>query len=99
MNNMNSIKKKPTLEAIEPNFGHSYMYQKFDLMLADSNTKWYYHPEIELLHLNYRLAYIPRQFIGKTAVRKITSYQNKACKAVYERIVNKGAKNGQSELI
>lgn len=52
MNSMNTIKKKPTLEAIEPNFGHSYSYQKFDSTLADSNTKWHYHPEIELVYVN-----------------------------------------------
>ena len=52
MNSMNIIKKKPTLEAIKPNFGHSYTYQKFDSMLADWNTIWHYHPEIELVYVN-----------------------------------------------
>jgi len=52
MNDMNSVKKKPTLEAIEPTFGHSYSYQKFDSMTADSNTIWHYHPEIELVYVN-----------------------------------------------
>lgn len=52
MNSMSSIKKKPTLEAIEPTFGHSYTYQKFDAAKSNSNTYWHYHPEIELVYVN-----------------------------------------------
>jgi len=49
---MNTIKKKPRLEAIEPTFGHSYSYQKFDASKANANTLWHYHPEIELVYVN-----------------------------------------------
>lgn len=52
MNGMNSIKKKPTLEAIEPTFGHSYSYQKFFANETNCNTLWHYHPEIELVYVN-----------------------------------------------
>ncbi len=48
----NSIKQKPTFESIEPNFGHSYSYQKFDENKSNSNTFWHYHPEIELVYVN-----------------------------------------------
>ena len=46
------IKKKPTFEAIEPNFGHSYMYQKFDASKTNRDNIWHYHPEIELVYIN-----------------------------------------------
>ncbi len=46
------IKKKPTFEAIEPNFGHSYMYQKFDASKTNTDNIWHYHPEIELVYIN-----------------------------------------------
>ncbi len=52
MNSMNPAKKKPTLEAIEPTFGHSYSYQKFDASISNDNTLWHYHPEIELVYVN-----------------------------------------------
>ena len=44
------LKQKPTLEAIEPNFGHSYMYQKFDASKNNRNNIWHYHPEIDLVN-------------------------------------------------
>ena len=46
------IKQKPAFEAIEPNFGHSYMYQKFDASKKNTDTTWHYHPEIELVYIN-----------------------------------------------
>lgn len=46
------LKQKPTFEAIEPNFGHSYMYQKFDASKNNRNNIWHYHPEIELVYVN-----------------------------------------------
>ena len=48
----NALKQKPAFEAIEPSFGHSYLYQKFDSSLSNSNTTWHYHPEIELVYVN-----------------------------------------------
>jgi len=47
-----TIQQKPTFESIEPNFGHSYSYQKFDESKSNSNTVWHYHPEIELVYVN-----------------------------------------------
>lgn len=46
------IKQKPTFEAIEPDFGHSFTYQKFDESKHDKNNIWHYHPEIELVYVN-----------------------------------------------
>jgi AraC-like DNA-binding protein len=46
------IKQKPTLEAIEPDFGHSFTYQRFDEQKTNKNTIWHYHPEIELVYVN-----------------------------------------------
>jgi len=46
------IKQKPAFEAIEPNFGHSYMYQKFDASKTNTDNIWHYHPEIELVYIN-----------------------------------------------
>ncbi len=46
------ITQKPTFEAIEPNFGNSFTYQKFDEERLNKNTVWHYHPEIELVYVN-----------------------------------------------
>jgi AraC-like DNA-binding protein len=46
------LKQKPTFEVIEPNFGHSYMYQRFDATTNNKNNIWHYHPEIELVYVN-----------------------------------------------
>lgn len=45
-------KLKPAFEAIEPDFGHSFTYQKFDANKQNSNLGWHYHPEIELVYVN-----------------------------------------------
>ncbi len=49
-NEMTSL--KPAFEAIEPNFGHSFTYQKFDAQRNNKNSSWHYHPEIELVYVN-----------------------------------------------
>lgn len=46
------IAQKPTLEAIEPNFGHSFTYQQFDEHRLNNNNIWHYHPEFELVYVN-----------------------------------------------
>ena len=46
------IKQKPAFEAIEPNFGHSYTYQKFDASRKNNDNIWHYHSEIELVYIN-----------------------------------------------
>ena len=46
------IKHKPAFEAIEPNFGHPFLYQKFDSTRKNSDNLWHYHPEIELVYVN-----------------------------------------------
>ena len=46
------LKQKPAFESIEPNFGHSYTYQKFDATKKNTDNLWHYHPEIELVYIN-----------------------------------------------
>ena len=45
-------KNKPAFEAIAPNFGHSYTYNRYDESLVNKNNGWHYHPEIELVYVN-----------------------------------------------
>jgi AraC-like DNA-binding protein len=51
MNNTTLKKQKPSFEVIEPSFGHSYLYQKFDASTNNKDTVWHYHPEIELVYI------------------------------------------------
>lgn len=44
--------QKPAFEAIEPTFGNSFTYQKFDENKYNKNNIWHYHPEIELVYVN-----------------------------------------------
>ncbi len=46
------ISTKPTFEAIKPNFGHSFTYQRFDEDHLNNNNIWHYHPELELVYVN-----------------------------------------------
>lgn len=46
------ITQKPTFEAIEPDFGHSFTYQRFDEYRVNKNNVWHYHPELELVYVN-----------------------------------------------
>ncbi|NHF58106.1 AraC family transcriptional regulator [Flavobacteriaceae bacterium TP-CH-4] len=46
------IQHKPAFEAIEPTFGHSFTYVKFDEDRLNQNNRWHYHPEIELVYVN-----------------------------------------------
>lgn len=43
---------KPAFEVIEPDFGHSFTYQKFDESLRNKNNAWHFHPELELVYVN-----------------------------------------------
>lgn len=45
-------KNKPAFEAIAPNFGHSYTYNRYDESLVNKNNGWHYHPELELVYVN-----------------------------------------------
>ncbi len=45
-------KLKPAFEIIEPNFGNSFTYQKFEEGTLNENNTWHYHPEIELVYVN-----------------------------------------------
>lgn len=47
-----SILKKPAFKAIEPSFGSSFTYQKFNNSVVNRYTQWHYHPEIELVFVN-----------------------------------------------
>ncbi|WP_036155901.1 AraC family transcriptional regulator [Maribacter forsetii] len=46
------VKQKPTFEAIKPDFGKSFTYQKFDENRLNKNNLWHYHPELELVYVN-----------------------------------------------
>ena len=45
-------KQKPTFEAIAPDFGYSFTYQKYGESKVNKNDIWHYHPEIELVYVN-----------------------------------------------
>ncbi|MBS9462696.1 helix-turn-helix domain-containing protein [Flagellimonas sp. 389] len=44
--------QKPAFEIIEPSFGNSFTYQKFDENKVNKNNGWHYHPELELVYIN-----------------------------------------------
>ncbi len=44
--------QKPAFEVIEPDFGHSFTYQKFDESIGNKNNAWHFHPELELVYVN-----------------------------------------------
>lgn len=46
------ITQKPAFEAIEPTFGHSFTFQKFNESKLNKSVAWHYHPEIELVYVN-----------------------------------------------
>jgi len=43
---------KPSFEVIEPSFGSSFSYSKFDENANNKAHLWHYHPEIELVFVN-----------------------------------------------
>ncbi len=49
---METIKQKPSLEAIEPTFGNSFTYKRYDQVNKNNFTFWHYHPELELIYIN-----------------------------------------------
>lgn len=42
---------KPTLEVVEPDFGRSYTYKKFNAEKLNKDIQWHYHPEVELVYV------------------------------------------------
>lgn len=46
------MKQKPAYEAIEPDFGNSFTYHRFDANKANKNQGWHFHPELELVYVN-----------------------------------------------
>lgn len=43
---------KPAFEVIEPSFGSSFFYSRFDEKANPKSHVWHYHPEIELVYVN-----------------------------------------------
>ncbi|RZJ68782.1 MAG: AraC family transcriptional regulator [Flavobacterium sp.] len=43
---------KPALEVIEPSFGSSFHYSRFDENANAKSHVWHYHPEVELVYVN-----------------------------------------------
>jgi len=52
MKTQKPILKKPTFKTVEPNFGSSFAYKKYDKDRVNHYTQWHYHPEIELVFVN-----------------------------------------------
>ncbi|GMN11656.1 AraC family transcriptional regulator [Croceitalea sp. MTPC9] len=46
------MNQKPIFEAIAPDFGHSFTYQRFDENKTNTNGIWHFHPELELVYIN-----------------------------------------------
>ncbi len=46
------MNQKPTFEAIAPDFGKSFTYQRFDENKMNANAGWHFHPELELVYIN-----------------------------------------------
>ncbi len=46
------MNQKPTFEAIAPDFGKSFTYQRFDEHKMNTNAGWHFHPELELVYIN-----------------------------------------------
>lgn len=46
------MNQKPTFEAIAPDFGHSFTYQRFTENKMNANSGWHFHPELELVYVN-----------------------------------------------
>lgn len=46
------MKQKPTFEAIAPDFGNSFTYQRFNENKMNANSGWHFHPELELVYVN-----------------------------------------------
>lgn len=44
--------QRPILKTVEPTFGNSFTYLKFDKNRKNHYTEWHYHPEIELVFVN-----------------------------------------------
>ncbi|GGG57481.1 AraC family transcriptional regulator [Croceivirga lutea] len=49
---MEVVKQKPSFEAIEPTFGNSFTYKRFDEVNKNNFQFWHYHPELELIYVN-----------------------------------------------
>jgi len=52
MKSKEAVLQKPILKTIEPTFGNSFTYQKFNKNELNRATAWHYHPEIELVFVN-----------------------------------------------
>jgi AraC-like DNA-binding protein len=52
MKKVETVLQKPILKAVEPSFGSSFTYMKFDKNRVNRYTEWHYHPEIELVFVN-----------------------------------------------
>ena len=46
------MNQKPAFEAISPDFGHSFTYNRFDENKLNTNVSWHFHPELELVYVN-----------------------------------------------
>ncbi|MGW9685664.1 AraC family transcriptional regulator [Flagellimonas sp. 2504JD1-5] len=52
MNKQIRMAQKPAFEAIAPDFGNSFTYQRFSSSSENKGRSWHYHPEMELVYIN-----------------------------------------------
>lgn len=52
MKKTEGVTQKPILKAVEPTFGSSFTYIRFDKNKSNHYPAWHYHPEIELVFVN-----------------------------------------------
>ena len=43
----------PSLEKIEPNFGHSFALRKFEDINPNTLPFWHFHPELEIVYVKH----------------------------------------------
>lgn len=48
-----SFVASPTLEKIEPNFGHSFALRKFEEVNPNIQPSWHFHPELEIVYVKH----------------------------------------------
>lgn len=50
---MKTFNNSPSLEKIEPNFGHSFALRKFEESKPNTQPFWHFHPELEIVYIKH----------------------------------------------
>lgn len=48
-----SVLAQPSLEKIEPSFGHSFTLRKFEELNPNAQPLWHFHPELEIVYIKH----------------------------------------------